>query len=67
MASNNQKKIVGEFISMDEACELLENGDAAKAQRDRTLSLHHVHCRRRGDVILIQGGNGEFAVVSLTE
>lgn len=61
--SQNTNKIVGELVSGDEAGRLLEKCRDQDTLQTGLLSLHHVHCDIRGNVVLIQGGNGEFAVV----
>ena len=63
-SEKNFKSIVGEFISVDEACRLKEGSPDGAVQSKGTLTLHHVHCERRGNVILVEGGSGDFAVLN---
>lgn len=57
------QKISGEFIDVNEACALLERSPGAPHLQQGSLSLRLVNCDVRGEVLLIEGANGEFAVI----
>lgn len=55
--------VSGEFISMDEACRLIEQSQNATIVQRGGLSMRLVKCQRRGEAILVEGTNGEFALI----
>lgn len=63
MTEIKSRVMVGEFVDLEEAAKLLDATSVVIQQGG--LSLHWTHCDRKGAVVLIQGSNGEFAVLSL--
>lgn len=55
--------VSGEYISMDEACQLIEQSQNAAVLRQGGMSMRLVKCQRRGEAILVEGSNGEFALI----
>lgn len=58
----SSKVIAVEFIDLEEATELLSASSIVGQAGG--LSAHRASCEKRGDVVLFQGSNGEFALVS---
>lgn len=57
------ERVSGEFIDVCEACTLLEKNEGAPCMQQGAMSMRLVTCEARGQVVLIEGANGEFAVI----
>lgn len=57
------EKVSCEFVDVREACSLLERNEGASWMQQGALSARLVNCEERGQVVLIEGGNGEFMIV----
>jgi hypothetical protein len=60
----NKNQISGNFISLGDACNLLEQSVESRRMEHGGLSMHWLSHDTRGEVVLIQGANGEFALLS---
>lgn len=54
----------GEFLSVNDVCALLEQSEQVENLAHGSLLLHRLRHDSRGEVLLIQGPNGEFVLVS---
>lgn len=63
-AVSNNKQISGNFISVGDACCLLEQSVEHKRMNSGGISMHWLTHDTRGNVVLVQGSNGEFALLS---
>lgn len=59
-----QETVSAEFISMADACGLLDQCEVQREVHNEagSMTLHFLRHDIRGDLILVQGANGDFAV-----
>ncbi len=59
----SEKNLSGRFITAGEACALLDQCEETSRMEMGSLSLHWLRHDTRGDLVMVQGGNGEFALI----
>lgn len=51
------------FISVSDACSILDQCEEKRVEQLGGMSLHWLQHDTRGEILMVQGSNGEFAVV----
>ena len=57
------KKAQAMFLNVGEACSLLDQSEEIQVQQEGGMSLHWLRHDTRGEVLMVQGSNGEFALI----
>lgn len=61
----SSRRIQANFVNVSDACGILDQSEEVNVEQSGGMSLHWLQNDTRGEILMVQGSNGEFVVVQL--